>query len=63
MTPTRIVRRAALRSMLSISMSSIYRLIARGEFPAPVRLTGGQAVGWDINDVEAWIASRKAASQ
>lgn len=35
----------------------IYRLIARGEFPAAHRI-GARAVGWDAASVDAWIAEK-----
>lgn len=59
MQPTRIVRRHGLRAMTNLSLATIYRLIKRGDFPRPIRLST-QAVGWDINDVHAWIEARKA---
>lgn len=59
MTPTRIVRRRGLQTLTSLSPATLYRLISRGEFPRPIRLSS-QAVGWDINDVQAWIETRKA---
>jgi prophage regulatory protein len=37
--------------------ATIYRDIAAGTFPAPVRL-GEQSVGWRKSDVDEWIASR-----
>ena len=61
MPTTRIVRRAALRSLTGLSMSTLYRLIAQGTFPRPVPLSS-QAVGWDINDIEIWIQARKGAA-
>lgn len=55
----RIIRRHGLRAMTNLSLATIYRLIKRGEFPRPIRLSD-QAVGWDIQDVHAWIDARKA---
>ena len=43
-----------------ISRAAIYAMIARGEFPRPFRL-GRRAVGWRVEDVEAWIADRPLA--
>ena len=38
-----------------------YEAIARGEFPAPVRL-GARAVGWRRSEIEAWLAARERAA-
>jgi prophage regulatory protein len=37
--------------------STIYRLIARESFPAPVRLTK-RAVGWHKASIDQWINTR-----
>ena len=42
------------------SRSEIYRRIAAGEFPEPVKL-GERASAWPEHEVTAWIASRIAA--
>ena len=42
------------------SRSSIYRDIAAGTFPAPVKL-GERASAWISAEVTAWIAARIAA--
>jgi len=39
------------------SRSSIYRDIAAGTFPSPVKL-GERASAWDSREVNAWIAGR-----
>jgi len=42
------------------SRSEIYRRIAAGDFPQPVKL-GERASAWPEHEVTAWIASRIAA--
>lgn len=42
--------------------SSIYRDIAAGIFPAPVKL-GERASAWPEHEVNAWIAERIAARE
>lgn len=54
-----IIRRSELRAYIGVSLSSIDRMRAKGDFPEPISLTGAQAVGWLELDIEAWIASRK----
>lgn len=59
MQATRIVRRSSLVDLTGLSMSTIYRLIAQGRFPAPVRLSD-QAVGWNLSEVNEWIDGRSS---
>lgn len=41
----------------SLSRASIYRGVAAGSFPKPVRLTpAGRRVGWRSEDIQAWMA-------
>ena len=40
-----------------LGRSTIYRLIAGGSFPAPVRL-GPRAVAWRWSDLDQWTRSR-----
>lgn len=40
-----------------LGRTTIYRLVADGEFPRPVRV-GLRAVAWRLNDLERWSASR-----
>lgn len=42
------------------SRSEIYRRIAAGDFPKPVKL-GERASAWPEHEVSAWIADRIAA--
>ena len=48
-------------AICGLSRSTIYEMIGRGEFPAPVKL-GARAVGWRRSDIEAWLASRRPAA-
>lgn len=43
--------------VVSLARSTIYGMVARGEFPAPIRL-GVRAVGWRKADVVAWLDAR-----
>lgn len=60
MNAVRIVRPQGLRALTSLSLATIYRLIKRGDFPRPIQLSV-QAVGWDVNDINAWIEGRKTS--
>lgn len=52
-----IMKLPELVQRTKISRAAVYAMIARDEFPRPVRL-GRRAVGWRVEDVEAWIADR-----
>ena len=56
-----ILRRPEVERLTGFSKASIYRLMAAGEFPTPIRL-GVRAVAWRVGDVEAWLASRTPVS-
>ena len=50
----RILRFPEILRKSSLSRSQIYRLIARGRFPAQVRLSE-RAVGWRKKDIDRWL--------
>jgi len=50
------IKRVVLRT--GLSRSTIYALIAKGEFPKQVKLTGARSVGWLETAVNEWIVSR-----
>nr|WP_242511984.1 AlpA family phage regulatory protein [Rhodobaculum claviforme] len=52
------MRRPAVEAATGLSRSTIYSLMAAGNFPVPIRL-GVRAVGWRRSDVTAWIDSRQ----
>lgn len=45
-----------------LSRSTIYKLIADGNFPKPISL-GRRAVGWLESDIEGWLEDRIKASR
>jgi prophage regulatory protein len=59
MAHCKIIRKSVLTETVGLSISTIRRMIQRGEFPAPVKLSA-QAVGWRLEEVQAWVASREA---
>ena len=65
--PVQILRLGQLCAQIGLSRSSIYNKITKTSryfdetFPKPFKL-GTSAVGWDAAQVEAWKASRIAAS-
>ncbi|HEJ0180742.1 TPA: AlpA family transcriptional regulator [Citrobacter koseri] len=60
MSTNRILRKKEVLHLTGISAATMYRLIAKGAFPIPKKLTGdsGRAVGWGSNEIQSWIESR-----
>lgn len=52
-----LLRMPEVCSMIGLSKSQVYKLIKRGEFPAPVSL-GCSAVAWPSPLVHSWIADK-----
>jgi prophage regulatory protein len=55
--PSLLVRLPAVLKVTGLGRSTIYRWIAEGSFPAPVRL-GRRAVVWRWSDLDRWTQSR-----
>lgn len=55
--PARLLRRPVVLSRVGVSSSTLYEMIAAGDFPAPIPI-GRQAVGFLESEVEAWIKNR-----
>lgn len=56
----KVIRIPAVIEMVGMCKASIYNMIKRGEFPAPIKL-GPKASGWLVNEVQGWIAERISA--
>lgn len=56
-SPARLIRRPEVLSRVGLSSSTLYEMIAAGDFPAPIPI-GRQAVGFLESEVEAWIKNR-----
>ena len=54
----RVLRRDEVLALVSLSQTTLYRMVGRGEFPRQVQL-GSRAVGWREADVEEWLDSRE----
>lgn len=54
------LRRPAVEEITGLSRSAIYALMARGEFPRPIKLTG-KAVAWPESAIRQWLESRSHA--
>ncbi len=56
-SPETFIRRADMQSVTGFEITTIYRMIKRGEFPAPVKL-GARRVAWASSAIAAWQRSR-----
>ena len=57
----RVLRLPDVLARVSLSKSTLWRLINDGEFPKPIRL-GPRATGWIEEEFDEWIASRSRAT-
>lgn len=57
-----LIRRNQVTQKCGMGKSQIYDLMARGQFPRPVNLTG-RSVAWIESEIDQWIAGRIAASR
>lgn len=58
----RTIRRHELHQIVPLAETTIYEMEQRGEFPRRFNLTA-RCVVWDLEEVEAWIETRKQASR
>ena len=52
-----LLRLPNVMRLTGLARSTIYKLIAAGEFPAPRKLTR-RAVAWPASEVEQWVLAR-----
>lgn len=55
-----LLRLHQVLDLTGLSRTPLYRAMAGGEFPRPVKLGSGRAVGWVEAEVLNWISSRIA---
>ena len=56
-----LYRLPVLQRVTGKGRASIYKDIAAGSFPAPIKI-GRQSVAWRRSDIDRWIASRPTAN-
>lgn len=56
----RLLRRPIVEDRTGHCRSSIYALMASGDFPKPVRI-GEKSVAWVEDEIDAWVEARIAA--
>lgn len=55
---SKIIRPKELANMLSISISTLYKMQDEGQLPPKLKISSS-AVGWQRSDIEEWLMSRK----
>ena len=60
--PPAILRRPDVQRHIGLSASSLYELIAKGQFPKPVPL-GARTVGWLASEISKWVEERAASRE
>ena len=62
MSSEEILRRDDVLSRVKVSRTTLWRMITRGEFPAPLNnypAPGSRVLGWKASVVDAWLESRE----
>jgi len=54
-------QRQTVSEMVPLSRTQIWRLEKAGKFPRRIKLSDN-AVGWDLEQIEQWLESRKAVA-
>ena len=52
-----MMRRRSVERLTGLSKSTLYRLIKKGEFPQPLRMTR-KAVRWRREEINEWLSHR-----
>lgn len=60
-TNDRLLRREGVEEATTLTTSSLYRPMRKGEFPLPIKI-GLRAVRWPESEIEAWLESRPRAT-
>ena len=53
-----IIRRKQVETMIGLSRSTIYSMIASETFPKPLKI-GSRAVGWRQSTISTWLNDRE----
>ena len=56
---TRCLRATKVAEILDVSIRTIYRKVARGEFPKPIRIGKG-STRWRLRDVEDYLNKKRS---
>ena len=56
-----LLTRREVESYVRLSRASIYTMMRRGAFPAPIKI-GAQAVRWRKSEIDDWLEARPRAT-
>jgi prophage regulatory protein len=56
------LRLGQVAERIGMGTSTIWAMIARGEFPPPIKLTA-KAIGWPAHVIQEWCVDRIAAAE
>ena len=56
-SPSRLIRLPEVIARCGVGRTTIYEMISRVEFPAPVKI-GPRASAWPQHEIERWIEDR-----
>jgi prophage regulatory protein len=56
-----LLRLPEVRAKLGLSRSAIYRLVAAGKFPQPLKLTP-RTIAWRLSELDSWIEAQPRSS-
>lgn len=59
----KIQRLPSVLENTGLSRGTLFRRVAAGEFPKPIPLGSGRAVGWIESEVQEWLAEQIKASR
>jgi prophage regulatory protein len=62
MISTNLIRLAEVSRSVGLPRSTIYALIAKGQFPRPIKLSE-RSSAWRSDELEAWVEARTKASR
>lgn len=57
-SPRSILRLPAVKTRSGLARSTIYDRMKEGRFPKARRIAGSNIVGWDSQEIDAWIAEQ-----
>lgn len=62
-TTDNILRWPEVQARIPISRSHAHALVAKGIFPAPIKICGSRSSGWLESEINAFLAERIAQSR
>ncbi len=58
-----LIRRPDVEARTGLRRSTLYDLIARDAFPAPIRIAGSRSVAWVEREIDEWVKGQIEAAR